>query len=175
MPPLSLGPAIARARQLCGNAEVWAILRFDQDNDRMEVYWSERTVAGAQTPDGAGGFRHYGTHAESVMIHGFAQALADHGAPRVAEIFLSRSPCSTSPLITVGGVQYPEGCASKLILLANQNPGIQFNVFYRNLYAGNPANPDPALRARSSAAVMMMNSCPNLEAGPLEDGLLVNP
>jgi hypothetical protein len=173
---LAVGAAITRARAVATDSEVWAILRFDRNNTRLEVFWSERNVAGGQIPDGEGGMRNYGTHAESVLCREFANAVASHGAPLIVEIFLSRSPCSVSPAITVGGVAYPIGCVGKLITLAGQYPLInQFNIFYDVLYAGSPLHPNPRLRAESSAGVLELNGTARVQAGPLDFAAIVNP
>lgn len=154
MPPLAIGPALTRLRgpvvpggaPLTSNAEVWAIVRFDYDNRRMEVFWSERNVRGGQIKD-AQGFRPYGSHAEPVFINNYSQMVADHGAPAFIEIFISRSPCADgSAASVVNGVQYPAGCGPKLRTFAAQNPGVNIQVVYDVIYEGNPgrAANDPA-------------------------------
>lgn len=175
MLPLTLGPAIDRARRVGTDAEVWAILRFDRDNNRMEVFWSERNVANAQIPDGHGGMRAYGSHAEPVLIRGFAQAIVDHGPPNVVEIYLSRSPCDVSVAAVIRNENYPIGCSHKLAHLAGLYPEVQFNIFYDVLYAGNPVRPDGYLRAQSSAGVLRLNQAPNIQAGPTDRATLQNP
>jgi hypothetical protein len=183
MQPLTITGALNRVRgpvapggaPLTSNAEVWAIVRFDQNNEHMEVFWSEKNVAGAQIID-TQGLRPYGSHAEPVFIRNYPTMVSDYGVPGLIEIFLSRSPCATkSALMTEAGVPYPQGCGPKLRLFAANNPGIQIRVMYDVVYAGNPANPDLNTQAASNAEIAAMNTVPNLQAQLSTGYAIVNP
>lgn len=149
---MQLIESIQNARQHCNNNEVWCITRFDRQNATLEIYWSERNVPGAITTAtlGAGGLRRpYGgptAHAECIMVRDFARAVGDYGhVPGRVEIFLSRSPCTVSGQFNFGGINYPVGCAQKIMTLIQNNPGVNFwDIRYDDIYWGNPNNrPDP--------------------------------
>ena len=169
MPPLTLLPALARLRgpaagggTLTLNAEVWALVRFDDNNAHMEVFWSEKFADGAQTKD-ATGTRAYGGHAEPVFIRNYQQMVTDYGVPGHIEIFLSRSPCAAGSVITAAnGVGYPVGCGPKLRTFAAANPLVQIRVIYDVVYAGNPTAPSAAILAASTAELGLWAGIPNL-------------
>jgi len=137
------------ARDNCGFNEVWCITRFDRDDKTLEIYWSEKTVGGATTSAtlGSDGRRRaYGGHAECMMVRDFARAVQDYGKkPETVEIFLSRSPCLSSPAFDFDGINFPTGCARKIHKLIQENPCVKlWDIRYDDIYWGNLRNrPNP--------------------------------
>ncbi|WP_263352116.1 hypothetical protein [Acidicapsa acidisoli] len=171
MPPLTIVPALARLRgagagaaPLTGTSEVWALVRFDYDNTKMEIFWSEKNVAGASTVDSTGA-RAYGSHAEPVFLRNYTQMVADYGVPLFIEVFLSRSPCANGSAITAAhGVGYPVGCGPKLRAFAAAHPAVTVQVIYDVVYAGNPAAPSLAVQAASLNELSQWAGIANLTA-----------
>lgn len=167
----SLEYSLAHARRSTRGSEDWIILRFDEDDRSLECYWSEPnspyflTSASANSSNGA--LRPMGGHAEMNMIRDFTIVLANYvartgNAPQLAQLFISRSPCSRSEMFVANGFMYPTGCGRKLIRHAQLYYNIEWELIYDQVFRGNRANPvfDPG----AHEMITLMNAEGNMTA-----------